>query len=255
MNQRGGGVKVVLKQVTLYGSSDPAALQRVADAYVGGEEYRVSAPPGAKGDALDWVGHLSVRRPEGPNSESEPQGDIARLVLEAVAEELRGSKRDASRALGLNPDGLHWDAQICLTGHVQSCGGTPFDRKDHCTKCGAPCIDECPHCGEPIRGVGVYASPASYVRPQYCHGCGHPYPWMEDRLRTSREMLEHDDKLSPDDRDRLWGDLQYVMSDPKAELVPAKRKLIEIYLGRATPYVREFFLDLIAKVTAEVLKG
>jgi hypothetical protein len=78
---------------------------------------------------------------------------------------------------------------------------------------------------------------------------------MEDILRTARELLDHDDKLSLDDRNSLWGDLQYVMSDPKADLVPAKRKLIDIKLGKATAYVREVVLDLIAKITAEVLKG
>jgi hypothetical protein len=78
---------------------------------------------------------------------------------------------------------------------------------------------------------------------------------MEDRLRTARELLEHDAKLSLDDRNNLWGDLQYVMSDPKDGLVPAKKKLIEIKLGKATEYVREAILDLMAKTAAEVLKG
>jgi hypothetical protein len=45
------------------------------------------------------------------------------------------------------------------------------------------------------------------------------------------------------------------MSDPKADLVPAKRKLIDIKLGKATGYVRETILDLIAKTIAEISKG
>ncbi len=70
-----------------------------------------------------------------------------------------------------------------------------------------------------------------------------------------RELLYHDDKLTMDDRTKLWDDLQYVMSDPKADLVPSKKKLIEIRLGKATGYVREIILDLIAKTAAEVVKG
>ena len=35
-------------------------------------------------------------------------------------------------------------AQICLNGHVQSAGGFPFKQGEHCNKCGAECIDECP---------------------------------------------------------------------------------------------------------------
>jgi hypothetical protein len=49
-------------------------------------------------------------------------------------------------------------------------------------------------------------------------------------------------------------DLQYVMSDPKAELVPAKRKLIEFKLENAPEFVREFILDLAAKVIVESAK-
>jgi hypothetical protein len=41
------------------------------------------------------------------------------------------------------------------------------------------------------------------------------------------ELLYHDDKLSQDDREKLWGLLQHVMSDPKSDMVPAKKKLFE----------------------------
>ncbi len=95
---------------------------------------------------------------------------------------------------------------------------------------------------------------ALYSPPQFCHQCGHAYPWMEERLRTVRELLNQDKKLSADDRDSLLEDLQYVMSDPKAELVPAKKKLIEFKLEHAPNFVRELILDLAAKVIAESAK-
>jgi hypothetical protein len=78
---------------------------------------------------------------------------------------------------------------------------------------------------------------------------------MEHLLKTARELLEHDDKLTLDDRNALWGDLQYVMSDPTSDLVPAKRKLIDIRLSKATEYVREAILDLVAKISVEFLKS
>ena len=78
---------------------------------------------------------------------------------------------------------------------------------------------------------------------------------MEDRLTTARELLRHDDHLTQEDREDLWNDLQYVMSDPKSDLAPAKKKLLGIKLGKASQYVREAILDLIAKTTAEYLKG
>jgi hypothetical protein len=52
----------------------------------------------------------------------------------------------------------------------------------------------------------------------------------------------------------LWDLLQYVMSDPKADLVPAKRKLITIKLQQATAATREFVLDLLAKIVVESAK-
>ncbi len=162
---------------------------------------------------------------------------------------------DVKRDEGEHPDGIHCCAQICTRGHVQHCDGMPFRVNAHCKKCGAACIDACSKCKEPIHGSEIYSSAASYVRPDFCHGCGQPYPWMEDRLTTARELLYHDDKLSLEDRNALWDDLQFVMSDPKADLVPAKRKLIEIKLTKAGGYVREALLDLMAKTASEFLKG
>jgi hypothetical protein len=45
------------------------------------------------------------------------------------------------------------------------------------------------------------------------------------------------------------------MSDPQSDLVPAKRKLFEISIEKALPATREFFLDLMAKLGAEMLKS
>lgn len=71
----------------------------------------------------------------------------------------------------------------------------------------------------------------------------------------SRDLLWHDDNLTLDDREKLWDLLQYVMSDPKSDLVPAKRKLIDIDLKKAASLTRELTTDLIAKYFAEMSKG
>jgi hypothetical protein len=169
-------------------------------------------------------------------------------------EEVKQLARNERRQTGANPDGIHCTAQICKQGHIQHCDGMPFSEKVHCVTCGSKCIDECMHCQEPIRGAVAYTDTSRYVRPQFCHGCGHPYPWMEERLRTARELLDNDDKLSEQDRQSLWGDLQYVMSTPKADLAPAKRKLIEIKLASATGAIREAVMELLAKTAAEMMK-
>ena len=90
--------------------------------------------------------------------------------------------------------------------------------------------------------------------PFYCYKSGHAYPWMEDRLQTAKELLRHDDKLTLEERDNLWGLLQYVMSDPKSDMAPAKENLFEIGIAKALPLTRELLLDLIAKFGAEISK-
>jgi len=77
---------------------------------------------------------------------------------------------------------------------------------------------------------------------------------MEDRLQTAKELLDHDDKLSLEEREKLWGLLQYVMSDPKSDLVPAKKKLIEISLAKAAAATQDFVTTLLAKYAAEMSK-
>jgi hypothetical protein len=77
---------------------------------------------------------------------------------------------------------------------------------------------------------------------------------MEACLQTARDLLCNDDKLLLEEREKLWGILQYVMSDPKADLVPAKKKLFEIGIAKALPATRELLLDFMAKVSAEMMK-
>ena len=249
------GVKVALRNWHLTGSSSSNELQRVATVYIDGAEYRVSAPPEAKGDALEWVPHFTVRSLIDACAEGDVQDAMRALALRVVKEELENRKQNAHSTEGMHPDGTHCAAQICRSGHVIHCDGMSFESKTHCTKCGAPCIDRCQRCSEPIRGVEKYQSVAAYPRPQFCHKCGAPYPWMEDILNTARQLLHHDDKLTQEDRISLWGDLQYVMSDPRGTHVPARKKLIEFNLKKATETVREAILDLMAKTAAEMTKG
>jgi hypothetical protein len=96
--------KVVLNQRVLHGSNQPEFLQRVATVYIYGKEYRVSAPPEAKGDALDWLSHLTVRQLVDLNSEVEIHDAFAVLVLKVVKEELERHKRDANGAAGMRTE-------------------------------------------------------------------------------------------------------------------------------------------------------
>ena len=246
--------KVVVQNRILSGTDNDRLLQRVATVYVQsgdlGGEYRIYAPPRATGDALEWVEHFTVRQSHKPDSESEVSGYERAIFTNAVKGELENLKRDATCG-GMNPDGIYYDAQICTKGHVQTSTGFPFTPGEYCSRCGALSITDCPHCKAPIRGQIVGNRLSAYKSPSFCHKCGRPYPWMKERLDTARAILYHDGKLTIYDRNGLWDLLQYVISDPKSDLVPAKRKLIEINLAKAASVTREFVLDLLAKIVVE----
>jgi hypothetical protein len=80
--------KVVLKQTVLHGSNRPDLLQRVATVYISGAEYRVYAPPEARGETLDWVQHLFVRQLADLNSEVGVNDALSVLAVKVVKEEL-----------------------------------------------------------------------------------------------------------------------------------------------------------------------
>jgi hypothetical protein len=250
-------LKVVVQNRILSGTDNDRLWQRVATVYVQsgplGGEYRIYAPPRATGDALEWVEHFTVRQSHDPDSESEVSGSQRTNLANAVKEELENLKRDATYG-GMNPDGIYYDAQICEKGHVQTSTGFPFTKGEYCPRCGAPCITDCRQCNAPIRGQTVGNRVSYYKPPSFCHKCGRPYPWMKERLDTARALVYHDDKLTIYDRNGLWDLLQYVISDPRSDLVPAKRKLIEINLEKAARVTREFVLDLLAKVVVEAQK-
>jgi hypothetical protein len=250
--------KVVIENAILRGSQHGSPLdkhsQRIATVYFeGGEEFNVMAPSRATGDALEWLNHVEVRR-QGTGGYTPVTDHRHGSIINQVMEALRRLKRDANRPEGRNPDGLYYDAQICMRGHVQSSGGFPFEGGEHCNKCGEMCIDECLRCKTPIRGQVADSRFMGYDCPAFCHACGRPYPWMEDRLQTAKELLDHDDKLTLEDREKLWGLLQYVMSDPKSDMAPAKKKIIEFDLKKAAAATRDIVTDLLAKYAAEMSK-
>jgi len=230
--------KVIIEQRNLR-SGD--AEQRIALVYLGAEEHRVYAPAKAAGDPLEWAAQISVHKPDGYGEVDVSEPDRSR-VIEATFRALEQTKAEAVRA---EADAPYCEAQICMQGDVQSSDGTPFDPVGHWTKCGAQCINVCLNCMAPIRGKEKYSA-AIYECPSFCHRCGHPYPWMDDKLRTAHDLLFHDDQLTYEERKELWGLLRYVMSSPKAELAPAKSKLIAIKIQKAAAPIKDFVTDVLA---------
>ena len=142
-------IKVVIEKTSLEGSNDDRFLQRVATVYIREQEYRVMAPARAVGDVLEWFNHFVVRRTswEG-HTDLDVRDATSTLVLATVREELERRKRDVNRPVGMNPDGLYYDAHICGSGHVLSSYGDAFKAR-YCAKCGSAVIMDCPHWGWP----------------------------------------------------------------------------------------------------------
>jgi hypothetical protein len=249
----------MIEHSVLYGVDDDMSVQRIATVYVDGDPYTVVGPAKLKGEALKFMDHFSVREPSKEaldfGAELIVSGQRRDFIIRALAEELIRRKRDDGRVEGRTRDGLHYDAYICLRGHVKSYAGVPYKPGEHCGKCGSACINECPNCKEPIRGMAVNSGVIYYKPPSYCHACGRAFPWMQERLRTAKDLLDHDDKLTLDDRTRLWDLLQYVMSDPKSDMAPAKKKLIDIDLAKAKEDTKDFIQGLLAKTIVEAAKG
>lgn len=75
--------------------------------------------------------------------------------------------------------------QVCLNGHhITDRAKTGSQAKEHCDKCGAETITECPECNGMMKGkdldsnvvaVGFEPSIASH-----CEHCGEPFPWTGD---------------------------------------------------------------------------
>ena len=81
----------------------------------------------------------------------------------------------------------HYDTQqVCTNGHqiTASYHEFPQFRQDHCDKCGAKTIYQCPKCAIEIRGrfVSPVISGLPIDVPRHCHSCGSSYPWalLED---------------------------------------------------------------------------
>lgn len=248
-------MKVQIENAMLRGLPHDWVLQRIASLYSNGVEYHVYAPARAKGDALEWVEQFVVRQlSESGQGENNVDDRTYKMVVQQVQEHLERHRLSSDIWTLGNDSARFYPGQICLKGHVQSSDGkNPVAKGEHCQQCGSAIIVSCPHCDAPIRGRDLYLT-TEYLRPSFCYKCGRPFPWQEERLQVARELLYHDDKLTQDDRNKLWDLLKDVMSNPTDDLAPAKRKLIDLSLSKAGQVTRDILTNLIAKTIAEIVK-
>ncbi len=123
LNDRQLSTKVVIKQRTLRGSAHTEHLQTVALVYIDGDEYRVLAPPGAVGDSLEWLDHLSVRQPD-PNSfggELEAASSYGTFAVKLVKEELEKLRGGVNTQSGLSAAEIYYHVRVHIS-HAANIG-------------------------------------------------------------------------------------------------------------------------------------
>lgn len=155
--------------------------------------------------------------------------------------------------------GYYHVAQICLNGHVitDTYDSNPEFRKNFCTQCGAKTIVSCQSCNTHIHGdyecEGItFLSSTMNTAPSYCHNCGIPYPWTEEKLLIANEMLALDSSLSDDDRNNISKNIGYLVSDtPRTQLAAMKIKSLLSKVGKGTAAA---FRDIIVDISSETAK-
>jgi hypothetical protein len=129
-------------------------------------------------------------------------------------------------------DGESWYdvAQVCLDGHVSNANvqAYPAHNKKFCADCGKPTITQCSACNTPLRGeyhVRGISMVSRFTPAAFCHGCGKPYPWTEERVRVAKQLADEADNLDESDKETLketFADL--VHESPRTTLAASRFK-------------------------------
>lgn len=153
----------------------------------------------------------------------------------------------------------HDVALICLSGHVinDSYQTMPQFNAKHCDKCGEPAINACQNCKSPIRGQISGVLEVGTSAPSFCHECGKPYPWTEQRLAAAKEIADELDGLSDDDKSKLQGTLDDLSKEgPRTELAKLRFKQIMKKAGReGYEMMKTVVTDLVSETVRKSLFG
>src|SRR5262249_45611479 len=127
---------------------------------------------------------------------------------------------------GFERGGHHTTAAICLRGHVATADVQNHEAQvtKFCRKCGAAIITMCQHCRTAIHGHFVPPGASGVggtlgVVPAYCHECGKPYPWTEEKLTAAKDLADEVEELSAEDRAKVKSALDEIAAPgPRSEV-------------------------------------
>jgi hypothetical protein len=154
-------------------------------------------------------------------------------------------------------------AQICLNGHLINDNFRlyPVHNQRHCKTCGEPTITQCENCKEEIRGSyevpGVAQMGAPGPPPNFCHHCGHSYPWTERRLEAAKYLAEEFDQLDEAEIEKLKGTLDdLVRETPKTELASTRFKKLMAKAGKESlATMKSALTDVLSETVKKSLFG
>ncbi len=146
--------------------------------------------------------------------------------------------------------------QVCLNGHFITANyhKYPEHSQNACTECGAKTITTCLSCNAEIRGsfdLSFYNYGQKDV-PKYCHECGAPYPWTSKRLEAIKMLLDEDEHLDQEAKDRAIEAIPDLVSDtPSTPLAEARWKKL---LMKTSKVVGEGIKTILIEVASEAAK-
>ena len=149
-------------------------------------------------------------------------------------------------------------AQVCLSGHpVNAYSGTqPGFNQDHCDKCGARTITECPTCSNPIQGSYLDEfTHALFEAPKFCHKCGDPFPWTSEKINAAIELSVEDGSLTEDDAQQFAESVEHIVRDtPRTPLAATRVKRLLTKVGEQTATaVRDILVDIASEAAKKVI--
>jgi len=149
------------------------------------------------------------------------------------------------------------NAQICLNGHVitEAAIASPEHCQDFCDKCGAETIKKCSHCDADIKGYyhcrGVVGF-GGLDLPKFCHKCGKPYPWTQEKLKAAKDLSDEIDNIGKEDKEILKKSIDDLVSEgPQSIVATARFKKILAKCGKITG---DAFRDILVDVLSEAVK-
>ena len=100
-------------------------------------------------------------------------------------------------------------------------------------------------------------STAEYEPPNYCHGCGNPFPWAAERIKAAKEHAGELEGLDPAERALLQEAIEDLAQDgPRTALGASRFKKLTQKAGQsAGSGLYKIAVDLASETAKKLLLG